>query len=98
MSEAVLLPIELLRFTEKKRRGICSRRVEELRRLIEMDRDVFPICVRRLHDGTYVVRDGRHRIKAHLAAGINLIAAIVENTTNTITNIITKLLRKIFQG
>jgi hypothetical protein len=79
MSEAVLLPIEALRYTTKKRRGISPGRVEELRRAIESGEDVLPIRVNALGDGTYVVRDGRHRIQAHLEAGIGLIYAFVDN-------------------
>jgi len=33
----VLLPIELLRFSAKKRRGVSQKRVEELRMQIEME-------------------------------------------------------------
>ena len=79
MSEALLLPIEVLRYTTRKRRGISSRRVEELRYAIEFGEDILPIRVNALGDGTYVVKDGRHRIQAHLEAGIDLIYAFVDN-------------------
>lgn len=79
MSEAVLLPIEALRYTTKKRRGICSRRVEEIRQALEFGEDIPPIRVNALGDGTYVVKDGRHRIQAHLEAGIGFIYALVDN-------------------
>ncbi|KKT29662.1 hypothetical protein A3I36_00365 [Candidatus Giovannonibacteria bacterium RIFCSPLOWO2_02_FULL_45_28] len=75
----VLLPIELLRFSAKKRRGVSQKRVEELRMQIEMEEDIMPILVRALHDGTYVVSDGRHRIQAHLEAGISVILARVKD-------------------
>src|SRR3989344_4896076 len=75
----VLLPIELLRFSAKKRRGFSQKRVEELRMQIEMEEDIMPILVRALHDGTYVVSDGRHRIQAHLEAGITVILARVKD-------------------
>jgi len=39
----VLLPIELLRFSAKKRRGVSQKRVEELRMQIEMEEDIMPI-------------------------------------------------------
>lgn len=75
----LLLPIELLRFSQKKRRGVSPKRVEELRMQIEMGEDIMSISVRALHDGTYVVSDGRHRIQAHLEAGISVIFARVKN-------------------
>ncbi|OGZ07086.1 MAG: hypothetical protein A3C93_01670 [Candidatus Lloydbacteria bacterium RIFCSPHIGHO2_02_FULL_54_17] len=73
------LPISELRFTAKKRRGVSPKRVEELRREIEDGNDLRPIRVHALGDGTYIVKDGRHRIQAHLAAGLVSIAAMVEN-------------------
>ena len=75
----ILLPIGLLRFSKKKRRGVSPRRIEELRAKIEMGEDVMPILARALHDGTYVVSDGRHRIQAHLEAGITVILARVKD-------------------
>lgn len=75
----VFLPIETLRFSTKKRRGVSPRRVEELRRKIEFGEDVLPIRVSALGDGTYVVHDGRHRIQAHIEAGIDCIYAFVDN-------------------
>lgn len=51
----------------------------ELQEEIESGREMKPIRVHALHDGTYVVKDGRHRIEAHLAAGLTLIAAVIEN-------------------
>lgn len=79
MGQTVVIAIKDLRFTEKKRRGVCARRVEELRRELEDGRDMTPIKVHALGDGTYVVEDGRHRIKAHLAAGVPFILAYVKD-------------------
>ncbi|MDO8600776.1 MAG: ParB N-terminal domain-containing protein [bacterium] len=93
MAQAVLLSIGSLRFSEKKRRGVSEKRVEELRRLVEAGRDLPPIRVHALGDGTYVVRDGRHRIKAHLAAGIDCIFSIVENVITITIEEILKLFR-----
>lgn len=77
--QALWLPIDQLRFTAKKRRGISPKRVEELRQALEEGDDIRPIRVHALGDGTYIVKDGRHRIKAHIAAGLASIAAMVEN-------------------
>ena len=73
------LTIECLRFSRKKRRGVSPKRVEELRQKLEAGEDIFPILVSELHDGTYVVSDGRHRIEAHLKAGVSLICARIKN-------------------
>lgn len=73
------IAIGAIRFAKKKRRGVSPVRVEELRREIEGGLDMTPIRVNALGDGTYVVRDGRHRIEAHIAAGISHILALVEN-------------------
>lgn len=75
----MLLSLEHLRTTKKKRRGICPRRIEELRIALEMGEDIPPIRVNAMGDGTFVVKDGRHRIGAHHAAGMTQIWVIVEN-------------------
>ena len=86
MSQTLCLHIETLHFTKKKRRGISPKRVEELRRLIETGEEVRPIKVHALGDGTYILKDGRHRIQAHIAAGIMLIWAVVENIMRRLCN------------
>lgn len=86
MSQTLYLPIEALHFTKKKRRGVSPKRVGELRQLIEMGSDLPPVRVHALGDGTYVVKDGRHRIQAHIAAGIMLIWAVVENIMRRVRN------------
>ena len=80
MAEEVLLDIGLLRFSSRKRRGVSPKRIEELRIELERGLDVMPIRVNLLGDGTYAVKDGRHRIQAHIEAGISHIYAIVENS------------------
>lgn len=89
--EAVLLRIESLRFSSKKRRGVSPHRVEELRRELEEGKDLLPISVCAMGDGTYVVRDGRHRIQAHLEAGIDCIFAFVKNSIDSIKRIFSKM-------
>jgi hypothetical protein len=88
MPKLMLLPMELLRCTKKKRRGICEHRIEELRIALEMGEDIPPIRVNLMEDGTFVVKDGRHRLAAHKAAYMTQIWAIVEN-------IIGRLLRRL---
>ena len=86
MAQELCLSINDLRHTRKKRRGVSPKRVEELRRLIETGEEVRPIKVHALGDGTYIVKDGRHRIQAHIAAGIMLIWAVVENIMRRLCN------------
>ena len=51
---------------------------EKLRQAIEAGREIRPIVVSRMEDGTYrIVGDGRHRYEGHLAAGCEVIAARV---------------------
>jgi len=71
------IPVDKLRFTEKKRRGICPRRVAELVRELELRGELHPIRADPIEDGCYVIRDGRHRVKAHIALGIPDILALV---------------------
>lgn len=79
MPKLMLLVMESLRCTKKKRRGICPHRIETLRMALEMGEDIPPIRVNYMGDGTFTVKDGRHRISAHKAAGMSQIWAIVEN-------------------
>lgn len=59
---------------------IDEKKVELLRQAIEMGRNIRPICVASLGDGTYrIVGDGRHRCEAHIRAGCKLIGATVVN-------------------
>ena len=91
MEQVLCVPISTLRYSQKKRHGVSRRRVEELRREIESDRDVLPIRVHTLGDGTYVVRDGRHRLEAHIAAGFSMIAVYVENLAKRFKRFICRL-------
>ncbi len=75
----MMVPITALRFTKKKRRGVSPRRVEEICQEIESGRDIHPIRVNALGDGTYTVKDGRHRIQAHCLLKLFYVYAVVEN-------------------
>jgi len=95
MTAVVLLPISTLRFPAKTRGGVSPKRVEELRRALESGEEMFPIKVHALGDGTYVVRDGRHRIQAHLEAGISVIDAVIDNIIQIIKRAIRVLLKRL---
>ena len=79
MPKLMLLALEHIRSTVKKRRGVCHHRIEALRMALEMGEDIPPIRVNAMGDGTYTVKDGRHRLGAHKAACMSQIWAIVEN-------------------
>lgn len=79
MATLALLPVELIRITGKKRRGISPKRVRELEIAIERGDDVLPIRVHALGDGTYTIKEGRHRFYAHIALDLAHILAVVEN-------------------
>ena len=89
MQKLMLLFLEHIRTKEKKkgRGGICPHRVREFAYAIERGDDIPPIRVNALGDGTFVVKEGRHRTLAHRMVGMTQIWAIVEN-------IIRRLLRK----
>jgi ParB-like chromosome segregation protein Spo0J len=79
MTQQMMLPISALRYSVKKRRGVSPRRVEEICQEIEAGRDIHPIRVNALGDGTYTVKDGRHRIQAHCLLKLFYVYAVVEN-------------------
>lgn len=79
MPKLMLLLIDSLRCAKKKGRGVCHHRVEALRFALESGEDITPIRANRMEDGTYAVKDGRHRVAAHQAAGMTQIWAVVEN-------------------
>jgi hypothetical protein len=79
MACLALLPVELIRTTNKKRRGVSPHRIREIEMEIERGDELLPIRVHALGDGTYIIKEGRHRFQAHIALGLAHILAIVEN-------------------
>ena len=79
--ETAYVAIDLIRISDKGRKGVCPRRVEELREEIEREGDAYPVRLRALGDGTYTVTDGRHRVYAYIEAGYLFVLATVENLT-----------------
>jgi ParB-like chromosome segregation protein Spo0J len=59
--------------------------------------DMMPIRVNALGDGTYTVKDGRHRIQAHLDAGLAYILATVENIIETIKRFLSRIAGFLFE-
>jgi len=74
VDEIEWLSMKLIRRDPKKK--LDAKKVERLRQAVEAGREIRPIVVSRMEDGTYrIVGDGRHRYEAHLAAGCGVIAA-----------------------
>lgn len=92
--QAVFIALAALRFSRRPGNGVCPHQVEELRIQIENGAEIEPIRVNALGDGTYTIKDGRHRVQAHIAAGFSEILAFVENISDRIK----KLLQSIFRN
>ena len=76
VDEVEWISTKLIRRDPKKKLDV--KKVEKLRQAIEAGREIRPIVVSRMEDGTYrIVGDGRHRYEGHLAAGCEVIAARV---------------------
>lgn len=63
-----------VRISKRRRRSIRPQTVERYRRWLEEGREPPPVRLARDGKG-FVVRDGRHRVAAALAAGYSLIEA-----------------------
>jgi hypothetical protein len=65
-----------VRISERRRQGLNARKVELYRQWLEDSRQAPPVRIAR--DGScFVVRDGRHRVAAALAAGYVGIEAVL---------------------
>jgi hypothetical protein len=73
----VWVPIDEIRISARRRRCINRATVDQYRLWLEDGREAPP--VRLVRDGdAYVVRDGRHRVAAALAAGHAVVKAVVQ--------------------
>lgn len=88
---ATWIAVEAIRFVRKFGGGVCRHRVEELRVQLENGADMEPIRVNALGDGTFTVKDGRHRAQAYIAAGYSQILAYIENLPDIARRIIRSL-------
>src|SRR5256885_17058964 len=70
----IWVPLAQVRISERRARGISAPIVERYRQWLEQGREAPPVRLVRDGDG-FVVRDGRHRVAAALAAGHTPIAA-----------------------
>jgi hypothetical protein len=68
------IPLVQIRIGERRLRGVNAATVELYRRWLEEGREAPPVTLIR-HGEDFVVRDGRHRVTAALAAGFGHICA-----------------------
>ena len=64
----ITVPLDQIRISERRRRGLSVATVERYRQWLEQGREAPPVRLVRLGDG-FVVQDGRHRVAAADAAG-----------------------------
>jgi ParB-like chromosome segregation protein Spo0J len=64
----ITVPLDQIRISERRRRALSASTVERYRQWLEQGREAPPVRLVRREDG-FVVRDGRHRVAAALAAG-----------------------------
>src|SRR5260370_32183994 len=64
----ITVPLDQIRISERRRRGLSVSTVERYRQWLEQGREAPPVRLIRLGDG-FVVQDGRHRVAAAHAAG-----------------------------
>ena len=69
-------PLTEIRISDRSLRSLSVATVEQYRAWLEQGREAPPIRIARVGDA-YVVRDGRHRVAAALAAGYGFIEAEV---------------------
>src|SRR5262245_536665 len=70
----IWVPLAEIQISKRRRRSISRSTVERYRLWLDQGRDPPPVRLAR-QGSAYVVRDGRHRIAAALAAGHTLVKA-----------------------
>jgi hypothetical protein len=73
-------PLVQIRISDRRRRCISQATVERYREWLEQGREAPPVHLARQGE-VYVVRDGRHRIAAALAAGHTVVEAVLQRMT-----------------
>lgn len=69
-----------IRISDRRIRTINEATVEQYRQWLEQGREAPPVRLAR-HGDVYVVRDGRHRVAAALAAGHTVVEAVLQRIT-----------------
>ena len=75
-TSTIWAPLAEIRMSNRSTRSLSAATVERYRVWLEQGREAPPVRLARNGDG-YVVRDGRHRVAAALAAGFRFIEAEV---------------------
>jgi hypothetical protein len=70
----IWVPLAQIRISTRRRRGLSSATVERYREWLEQGREAPAVRLARDGDG-FVIRDGRHRVAAALAAGHAVVKA-----------------------
>ena len=79
---AIWVPLVRVRVGERRARSLSPATVERYRQWLELGREAPPVRLARQGD-EFVVRDGRHRVAAALAAGHLEIKAVVRRIART---------------
>ena len=83
LTETICVSLVDVRISERRRRSTNASKVEQYRLWLEQGREAPPVRLAR--DGVgYVVRDGRHRVLAAVAAGHADIEAVLSAIARTI--------------
>ena len=76
LTTTICVPLTDVRISDRRRRAINASKVEQYREWLEQGRQAPPVRLARDGDG-FVVRDGRHRVLAAVAAGYADIDAVL---------------------
>ena len=90
---AIWVPLAQVRVGERRARSLSAATVERYRQWLEQGREAPPVRLVRLGD-EFVVRDGRHRVAAALAAGHLDIKAVVRRIAGLPVTFMTRLCRR----
>jgi hypothetical protein len=87
------VPLAQVRLGERRARSLSAATVERYRQWLEQGREAPAVRLVR-HGDEFVVRDGRHRVAAALAAGHLDIKAVVRRIAGLPVTLITRLCRR----
>ena len=76
-TSTIWAPVAQIRISDRRVRSMSQATVEQYRQWLEQGREAPPVRLTRHGDG-YVVRNGRHRVAAALAAGHTVVEAVLQ--------------------
>ncbi len=77
MATSHVISTDHIHLSPKRAARASAKKVEQYRRLMEEGREFPPVVLIELPNGTYDLRDGRHRYLAAQAAGFSFVDAVV---------------------